>query len=189
MRNTRIGVWAVVSVTLLLLAAEAVRKFKPPTVAVVEVARVVGLYDKRKDRKAELDAETKLVEDKLKELEKTYKELVAEIPNLEPGQRKNDLLLQKMKLEMDVKDLKEKELKRLRDTYVKYLDEIKADVAQEIEDYAKAQDLDLVIEKTVVAESEEIGAGFRGPIVHFVKPEIDITQEVAERLNRRYRKP
>ncbi len=171
-----------------LLCAEKARTFKSPTTAVVDIAKVFELYEKKKDRQEELQAEIKVVEDKHKDLEKKYKELVAELPNLEAGTRKNDLMLQKLKLEMELKDLRETELKRLRETHLKYLQELKVEIMAEIEAYAKAQDVDMVLEKVLTLDSEGAGPGSRWPIVHFAKPEFEITDEIAERLNSRYRK-
>jgi Skp family chaperone for outer membrane proteins len=186
LRNHRIlGVLLLLGV---LLCAEAARTFKAPATAVVDIARVFDLYEKKKDRQGELQTEIKVVEDKHKELEKKYKDLVAELPNLEAGTRKNDLMLQKLKLEMDLKDLRETELKRLRETHLKYLQELKVEIMAEIEAYAKAQDVDMVLEKVLTLDSEGTGPGSRWPIVHFAKPEFEITDEIAERLNSRYRK-
>ncbi len=53
---------------------------------------------------------------------------------------------------------------------------------------AKAQDVDMVLEKVLTLDSEGTGPGSRWPIVHFAKPEFEITDEIAERLNSRYRK-
>jgi len=107
------------------------------------------------------------LEDKLKDRERRYKDLIQELPNLEEGAKKNEKMLEKVRLEIEVKSLKDRELKRLRETQIKYLEEIRDEISQEIQVYQKAQDLDLVLEKTVTAESEEPGRGFRWPIVTF----------------------
>lgn len=170
-----------------LWGVEAGKTFHPPRTAVVEIAKVFEQYDKKKDRQEQLQSDTKVVEDKLKDIEKRYKELIQELPNLEEGPKKNDKTLEKVRLEIEVKSLKDRELKRLRDTQFKYLEEIRDEITKEIQVYAKAQDLGLVLEKTVTAESEEAGRGFHWPIVHFAQPEIDITSEIVEKLNTRYR--
>ncbi len=168
------------------LGAQVARTFQPPRTAVVDISQVFEGYDKKRDRQEQFQAEIKAAEDKLKDLEKEYKDLISEIGNLEEGERKKEKELEKFKLERDVKDLKQTEMKRLRDTQMKYLQEIRDEIADEIKTYAQAQDLDLVIEKTVMAETGNDG-GFRWPIVHYAKPEIDISTEIAERLNVRYR--
>jgi Skp family chaperone for outer membrane proteins len=175
-------------VALGALGAEAVRTFQPPRTGVVDIALVFDLYDKKKDRQGELKGETDKVELKLKDLERRYKEIVDELPLVENGTRKNELMLQKYKLEIEVKELKDNEMKRLRDVQIKYLKEIRDEISEEINVFAEAQDLDLVLEKTVTAEGEQPGMGFRWPIVHFAKPELDITKEIALRLNSHYKK-
>jgi Skp family chaperone for outer membrane proteins len=170
------------SVVLALVGSEAERLFRPPRVAVVDVSAVFEDYGKKKERQDELQLATKGVEDKLKELEKRYKELNAEINNLEPGPGKNEKLLEKVKLEIEVKELKDRELKKLEETQLKYLQEIRDEISAEIQTFAKSQDLDIVVEKTVAAARE----GPRWPIVHYVKPELDITKEILDRLNARY---
>ena len=190
MHKLKAGVFVLGSMALLVVGAQAVRSFKPPATAVVDIAEVFEQYEKKKDRQAEFQAEIKGVEDKLKDIEKKYKDVVQELPQVEAGPRKNDLMLQKLKLEMEVKDLKEKEMDRLRGTQLKFLEEIRNEITQEIRAYADAENLDLVLEKTVTAESGDGNQrmGFRWPIVHFVKPELEITKEIAERLNAHYKK-
>jgi Skp family chaperone for outer membrane proteins len=170
------------SMVLALVGNEAERLFRPPRIAVVDVSTVFEDYGKKKDRQSELQASTKEVEDKLKELEKRYKEINAEITNLEPGPGKNEKLLEKVKLEIDVKELKDRELKKLEETQIRYLQEIRDEISAEIQAYARSLDLDMVVEKTVAAARE----GPRWPIVHHVKPELDITKEILDRLNARY---
>ena len=64
---------------------------------------------------------------------------------------------------------------------------IRAEISKEIETVATARELDLVLEKAVTAELQR-GAGFHWKIVHFSKPEYDITKEVTDRLNLRYKR-
>jgi Skp family chaperone for outer membrane proteins len=165
-----------------VIGNEAERLFRPPRVAVVDISAVFEDYGKKKDRQDELQKETKTVEDKLKDLEKRYKEINAELGNLEAGPSKNEKLVEKVKLEIDVKELKERELKRLEETTNKYLQEIRDEISAEIQTMARSLDVDIVFEKTVAAARE----GPRWPIIHYVKPELDITKEVLDRLNARY---
>lgn len=162
------------------------RVFQPPRVAVVDIAQVFELYTKKKDRKDEFDVEVKGLEDKLKSLEARYKQITAEIPSLEEGARKDELETEKFKIEQNVRRLKETEMNRLRELEVKYLQEIRDEIEEEIQGYSKALDLDIVLEKTVNAEMGR-GAGIKWPIVHFVKPELEVTAEIAARLNGRYK--
>lgn len=186
MRNWKLGTFVVGSLCLLVVGAQAARTFRPPSTAVIDIAQVFDQYEKRRDRQDQLQAETKTLEDQLKDLERRYKDIEAELPQIESDERKAELAMQKVQIQFDVDRLKKKELKRLRDTQIKYIQEIRDEITTEIQTYATAQDLDLVLEMTVTAEGEGPVGGFRWPIVHFVKPELVITKEIAERLNRRY---
>lgn len=168
------------------VGAEAGRAFKPPSTATVDIAEIFDKYEKRRDRQAELQAESKGLEAKLKGLEEKYKALLQEISLAEAQETKKNLAVQKAALEFEVESLKKGEVDRLRQTQFKYIQEIRDEITQEIRDYAVARDLDLVIEKTITAEGEGSFPGLRWPIVHYAKPELDITKEIADRLNRRY---
>lgn len=187
MPSWKLGVFLGGTLASFVLGTQAVRDFKPPSTAVVDIAAVFEQYEKRKDRQEELQGDTKKLEEKLKSLEKQYKEVVLELPQLENGERKKKLTIEKLQLEMEVKELKDNELERLRKIQIKYIEELRDEIAQEIRTYAEAQRLDLVLEKTVTAEGEGPMPGFRWPIVHHVTPELEITKEIADRLNAHYR--
>lgn len=200
MIQRNVGLTAVGACAVVLLAAHYLsgqanpkrdakpRTFVPPRIAVVDISQVFELYEKKKDRQAQFQSEIKVVEEKLKELEKRYKDVLSDIQNLEPGPRKREKEREKFDVEQEVKDLNEKEKKRLHETRFRYLKEIQAEIATEIQDYATAEDLELIIEKKVIAETDSPSMpGFSWPIVHFVVPEIEITNEIATRLNSRYR--
>ena len=67
--------------------------------------------------------------------------------------------------------------------------EIREEIKNEIRVVAESEELDLVLEKAVSAENPRAGLGFHWAIVHFAKPEFDITQKVADRLNERFKRP
>jgi len=177
-----VGCMVASGAVLVVVGNEAERLFRPPRVAVVDISAVFEDYGKKKDRQDELQKSTKEVEEKLKDLERRYKDINAEINNLEPGPAKNEKLLEKVKLEIDVKELKDRELKKLEEIQLRYLQEIRDEISAEIQTFSRSLDLDIVIEKTVAAARE----GPRWPIVHYVKPELDITKEILDRLNARY---
>lgn len=175
---------------LALLGQRAVRSFRPPRTAVVDITSVFDGYLKKQDREKDLAGESRDVQDKFKALEQKLKEITADVKLMQPGQLRNDKLLEKARLELDLKELENKELVRLRDTQTRFLREIKEEITTEIEIFAQAYDLDLVLEKTVSAEGDPRagGVGFQWPIVHYAKPEIDITAQIIRRLNDRYEK-
>ncbi|HVR75234.1 MAG TPA: OmpH family outer membrane protein [Planctomycetota bacterium] len=200
MIQRNVGLTAVGACVVVLLAAHFLagqanpkrdakpRTFAPPRIAVVDISQVFELYEKKKDRQAQFQSEIKVVEEKLKELEKKYKDVLSDIQNLEAGPRRREKEREKFDLEQEVKDLNEKEKKRLRETQMRYLKEIRDEIEAEIQILAQAEDLELILEKKVIAETESPNMpGFSWPIVHFVAPEFEITNEIASRLNSRYR--
>ena len=186
-----LALWGGCTACFLLAMGEtgrALRTFAPPRVAVVDISAIFDGYQKKDDRQSQLRGDTDALEGKLKELEKKYKELIEELPHLEPGQKQTEKQVEKLKLELEVKELKGRELKKLREKQIDFLKEIREEITREIQDVAQAEDLDLVIEKNVTAEGEGNSPGFHWPIVHYTKPEIEITAEITERLNARYKK-
>jgi Skp family chaperone for outer membrane proteins len=176
---------AVSLAALAVFGVEAEKLFKPPRTAVVDISVIFEDYQKKIERESDMKQQTKTIEDKLKDLEKRYKEIQSEIGNLAEGPKKQERLLDKFKLELEVKEYKERELKRLEETQLRHVQEIREEIEAEIQAYAKSNDLDLILEKTVTAARE----GPRWPICHFSKPELDISRDILQRLNARYRKP
>jgi Skp family chaperone for outer membrane proteins len=172
---------------LLLLGGETLSTFRPPRTAVIDISEVFEGYEKKKELQTQFEADIQVVRDKITELEKKHKELLEELPNLGPGDRKAKLQLEEFKLKQQANDLQKTETGRLRETQYKYLKEIRDEITREIRAYAEAEDLDLVLEATVVGDmGPEIGQ-FRWPLAHYVKPELEITNEILRRLNDRYR--
>jgi len=171
----------------ILLAQDAAAKaFKPPRVAVVDIQQVFDLYDKKKDLKVEFEGEVRKADEKLKAMDTRLKQIEEELPNLEQGPKKRALQFEKFSIEQDGKELKEKEAVRLQKLELKFYQDMRDEITDEIQAYAKALDLDLVLEKTFNAD---VGprASIRWAIVHFTKPELEITSEIAARLNSKYK--
>ncbi len=187
MRAWKVGLFGLGCLALLLVGAEAVRTFQIRTLGVVDIAEVFEKYEKRGDRQAELKADMKQLDDRLKDLERKFKDIVQELPQVEKRERKKELAIQKVGIELEVDFLKKEELERVRRIQIKYIQEIRDEITEEIRTYAQAQDLDLVIEKKITAEGDGNLPSFQWPLIHYVKPELDITKEIADRLNRRYR--
>jgi Skp family chaperone for outer membrane proteins len=170
-----------------LLGAQAVKNFEPPRTAVVDIAAVFDAYRKKVDLQAQLEVDTTTLEGQLKGLEDKYEEILAELKIVKPGSdRESELQFEKFKIEREVKGLRQNELKKLHEKRVAFLKEIQGEIAKEIQAYFEANDLDLVIEKGVKAEGNGSVPRFEWPIVHAVKPELEITDEIARRLNARY---
>ena len=173
---------------LVLVGQRGARTFRPPRTAVVDISEVFDGYLKKQDRQKDLTNESRGVQSKFQALQQKLKDIASDVKLMQPGQKRNEKLLEKAKLEIDVKELENKELLRLQQTQIKFLREIKEEITSEIEIYAQAYDLDLVLEKTVNAEGDPRGMSFQWPIVHYAKPEIDITSQIVKRLNERYQK-
>jgi Skp family chaperone for outer membrane proteins len=187
MVDRKVALWLTGFGGLLLLGGQALTTFRPPRTAVIDISKVFDAYEKKKERQTQFETDIKVVQEKLKALEKQYKELIEELPNLGPGDRKTQLQLEEFKLKQKVEELQKTETGRLRETQMRYLKEIRDEIAEEIRAYAEAEDLDLVLEAKVVGDmGPEVGQ-FRWPIAHYVKPELEISNEVAKRLNNRYR--
>ena len=163
----------------------APRTFKPARIAVVDIAEVFENYTKKKDVEARLEKQVKAEEAKMQEKEKEYKGLLEELKNVEDGtEQHKTLTLKKIELEYQVKNRQKELLKEFQDKQVSALREIRDEITAEITQYATAMDIDLVLEKKISAEGK--GQSINWPVVHFVKPELDITQDIVKRVNAKY---
>jgi len=167
-------------------ALPQVRTFKPPRVAVLEVSRLFENYNKKKDSEAALKSESREEEKRYRDLQSRYRAALEELKNVENGSPKHrELTLRTKEFEYDLKILEQEVSRKLRERKMATLKEISLELSTDIDRYATGLELDLVLEKAVVAEGEN-GAGFRFPIVHYARPEIDITDDLIQRLNDRY---
>ena len=168
-------------------AGQANRSFTPPRVAVVDISAVFENYQKTIDLRSKLRLELDKLDARSKELEATYRDLVDELKLIEDPAARRKTEVRRYQLELDLKWHKEEEFKAIRQKQFNFLRQLKDEISAEIQKYAAARDLDLVLEMTVTAEPGPRSPGFDWPIVHFAKPEINITSEITEILNRHYR--
>jgi Skp family chaperone for outer membrane proteins len=190
-RRRRAGdrlVWGVAAVLAALVVVGAAQTFRPPRTAVVSISEVFDGYEKKVQRQEQLAQLRDQLKQKIVDLEAQYEQLVEEI-KLTRGEAQAKKKLERYQLELKVETVKERDLAGLQTQYIEYLKEIRKEINDEIRQYAVAQDLDLVLERTVIAEGTPSTPGFQWPIVHYSKPEIDITQEIVGRLNRRLQQP
>ena len=193
MVGRQLRLWTTIVVFLclgavVLLGQRAARTFRPPRTAVVDISEVFDGYLKKQDLQKDLTNESRGVQSKFQALQQKLKDIAADVKLMQQGHKRNEKLVEKARLEIDAKEMENKEFQRLQQTQIKFLKEIKSEISSEIEIYAHAFDLDLVLEKTVNAEGDPRGMSFQWPIVHFAKPEIDITSQIVKRLNERYQK-
>ena len=172
-------------VTLTLFGDEAKRSFRPPTIAVADTSAIFEKYRKKSDLEAEGQKQLKAIQPKLAVLEqweRRRKEIESEIGKLGAGVQRKELELEKLRLELEVKSFKERELKELEEAQVRRLREIRGDIDAAIQAYARTHQLDLVLER-------KIAGGPPTPICHFVSPELDITADVLQALEAAYKQP
>ena len=159
--------------------------FAPPRTAVVDASVVFNEYARKKDLEAQTLGETRTLETRLRDLEKRHAELTRELGNIEQPEAQEPLLIEKYTLELRMKRVKERDMPEVLRKRLERIGSIRAEIEAEVEKFAISNDLDLVLEKAFVLERGP--EGLRWPIVHFAKPEIDITKEITLRLNDLYR--
>ena len=165
----------------------APRDFKPSRIAVVNIADIFENYEKKKDKEKKLLEEAKVEEKKFQDDKSALDKLQEELKNMEvgtPAHKKQTLLIQEKSYEL--KSRQQELLKAFQEKQMEALKEIRKEITDDIEKYATGLELDLVLEKQVTAESKE--SAIHWPIVHYAKPELDITQDIVKRLNTQYGK-
>jgi Skp family chaperone for outer membrane proteins len=166
------------------------RTFKPPRIAVVDISDVFENYSKKKDIESQLEAQIKVEEDKFREKENALKATIEELKNVQEGSEKyQQLVLKKTKFELELKNRQKELLNEFQEKQASALKEIKNEITGEIEKYAVAMEIDMVLEKKVAAEGKGNLRSVHWPIVHYVRPELEITDDIVKRLNARYSKP
>jgi len=171
-----------------LVGQRAAQDFRPPRLAVVDITRIFEDYDKKSDRQKFLNGQSEKLEKDWEDLRGQLKDLESEMKLLQPGKQLSEKKLEHSRLKIEAEDFQRTTLKNLRREYFEFLREIRDEITKEIEIYADSTDLDVIVEKTVTgAETEKSGTGFKWPIIHFAKPEIEITSIILHRLNERYR--
>ena len=170
------------------LGAQAFTTFLPPRTAVVDISKVFDEYQKQIDKSAELKAaveKTTRLLDTLKEGITIKEEELKSIKQESPTYVK--ILSEALELKRKFREAQKKGTADIAKQQADTIKMIRAEISKEIETVATARELDLVLEKAVTAELQR-GAGFHWKIVHFSKPEYDITKEVTDRLNLRYKR-
>lgn len=173
---------------LFFLGAQAFTTFLPPRTAVVDISTVFDAYQKQLDKsgelKAAIDKATKQL-DSLKEGIAIKEEELKSIKQESPTYVK--ILSEALELKRKFREAQKNSQIEIQKKQGEIIKEIRSEIAAEIEKVATAKELDLVLEKAVTA-GDQRGAGFHWKIIHFSKPEYDITKEVTDRLNQRYKR-
>ena len=166
------------------------RDFKPARIAVVNIYDVFESYEKKKDMENRFVAEADVEKKKLLDQQKEYKKLIEERKNVQEGsERHMELTLKIGEFEYKMKNLEKELFKKFEEKKRLALDEIQKEITAEIKKYAEGLEIDLVLEKQIVAGTGDRTDSIRWPIVHYVKPELEITADIIKRLNAQYGKP
>jgi len=174
---------------MFFVGAQAFTRFLPPRTAVVNISQIFESFDKRKDRAEELKTTFQTFSDDFKALNEQIELLERELKDLKPGSKAfKQKALDHIELDAKRTELRNTRGKEFDAQRTGYLDEIRKEIKAEIAVVAQAEELDLILEKAVTAENPQAGMGFHWAIVHFAKPEFDITKKVTDRLNERYKR-
>jgi Skp family chaperone for outer membrane proteins len=170
-------------ITTLVLAGPG--QFKPPRAAVVDTPAVFEKYEKKRVVEAKAIKERQDLDLKLKQLERQIEQLGREL-DVVTEDAAEAKLVERFSLELKVKKLKEKELPQLFKRQLSYADGLRQEIEAEIQKYADANGLDFVLEKRFLLD---VGGSlpFQFPVVHYAKPEFEITDEIALKLNDLYK--
>jgi Skp family chaperone for outer membrane proteins len=170
------------------LAPSVVKEFQPPRLAVVNVNDVFEKYHKKEDVESRLKEEIREAETKFGGLEKELKEVEAELKLLQEGSPKyNENVLKRTELQLALKDMQKAVLEKFQKKQLDAINEIRDEINGEIERYAEGHELDVVLEKRITAEAKGLPP-MNWPIVHFCRPEIEITSEIVNILNSQYKR-
>lgn len=171
-----------------LTGLKVAKEFAPPRTAVVSITEVFDTYQKKVDQQSVIDKS-------LADLKLRHKQMVQDLKTaqrderlIESGPEKNKLQIDIIRQKAEIEQFEQLELNSLQQQYVHILQQIRTEIREEIRLYAEAMDIDLVLDKAIDAQVDPRGPPLKWDFVHYAKPELDITSDVAERLNERYRK-
>jgi Skp family chaperone for outer membrane proteins len=159
--------------------------FAPPRTAVVDASVVFSDSLRKRDLEAQTLDDKRTLEMRYRDLEKRHAQLTQELENIAVPEAQEPLLVERFTLELRMKRAKERDMQEVLRKRLERIASVRAEIEKEVEKYAIANDLDLVLEKAFVLDAGP--DGLRWPIVHFAKPEIDITKEITLRVNELYK--
>ena len=179
-----------VSAGFLFLGAQAFTTFLPPRTAVVNSSQIFIDYKKRVDKEAELKTAIEGVVSKLsaaKDQHAIKQEQLKSIKRDSPAYLR--AITTMIELEQKIAAVQKTRLTIYEERANKPTAEIREEISREIKIVAASKELDLVLERSIRTKLLPQAPEFVWAIVHYSKPEYDITKEVTDRLNRRYKRP
>ena len=178
------------SAGFLFLGAQAFTTFLPPRTAVVDSSQIFMDYNKRVDKEAEPKAAIEAVASKLSAAKDQYaikQEQLKSIKRDSPAYLRTVTTM--VELEQKIAEVQKSKRTIYEEKANKPTAEIRDEISREIKIVAAGKEVDLVLEKAIRAKLLPQAPEFVWAIVHYSKPEYDITKEVTERLNKRYKRP
>ncbi len=171
-----------------VLGARTTVQFRPPKTGVVDVTQVFGEYEKSVEMRGKLKRDARDIHDRIAELENRAANMLRDLRMIRSRDKQYEKMVERYKLELKARQMREIDLPRLAQQGREQVAELQQEIEQQIEMIALANNLELVLEKSVQLELKGESRPLRWPVVHFVVPELDITREVTLRLNEMYRK-
>ena len=167
----------------LVLAQASKGMFRPPRTAVVDIYEVFENFNKKLTMEKKLEKEAEQAQAAFSNLRNRLKTVEEELAVTSAGTKEHDdLVIQKTKLGLELTNFQKNETAEFQKKHMRAVKAIREEIAAEIQRYAEAHELDMVLEKRFSAEARGL-LPVKWPIVHFVRPEIEITGELINILN------
>ena len=171
-----------------VLGARTAVHFQPPRTGVVDVAEVFKNYRRSVELEEKLKRDERAVRDRLAELESRAADMLRDLRLITSPEKQYEKIVERFKLELRARQIRELELPRIAQKKLEHVDELNKEIESQIRSFALANNLHMVLEKSFQMELKGKFRPLHWPVVHFVVPELDITDEVTLRLNDMYRK-
>ncbi len=167
----------------LVLAQAAKAAFRPPRTAVVDIYEVFENFNKKLTMEKELEKEAGQAQAAYRNLQDRLKAVEDDLIVTSEGTKDHDdLIIHKTKLGLEINKFQKNQTAEFQKKHMMAVRTIREEIAAEIQRYAEAHELDMVLEKRFSAEARGL-LPVKWPIVHFVRPEIEITGEIIKILN------
>lgn len=171
-----------------VLGARTAAHFQPPRTGVVDVAKVFKGYRRSVELGENLKRDERAIRDRLAELESRAEDMRRDLQLIKSPDKQYEKIVERFKLELKARQIRELEFPRIAQKKLELVGELNQEIESQIKSFALANNLHLILEKSVQIELQGKSPPLNWPIVHFVVPELDITDAVTLRLNDMYRK-
>jgi outer membrane protein len=167
------SLFALTALTILFLCLTAAKRVTAEVrIAVVDVSRLLNESKEGKLKREELDELSKSAKGRVEKRRTTLKGKEESLRKAEAATDSNEMTQFRNEAKEFARMIKDEE-ENLRQKFVKVNNSLTQKAIKIIEDYAKAKDIDLVLEKSDKG---------RGPVLFSAKA-LDISDEILERLN------